>query len=275
MRTPQQIKNMKPGMQALRSQVEEFVAGVQEELGMLDELRYEWRRLQTFVEWPLERPRPAELAKAGFFFAPSPEEPDRCAHFCSDKFFSSWEPDDDPWDVLRTNCPESPFVHGLSDNVPLPSAYVPRGKQQHAMDADSDEDDNDTSAGAVRRGPGSGVPDAAGAKGGKGANLTNYLAHAINKVASTAGAATSAHASMGAAAVAAGGRAGGYNADNVSLGSDGEVAAKVKVRKGKKGGAGAVGSSKSKNGMYIIFTEHKLIMYTHTYTLHSNMYITH
>jgi hypothetical protein len=41
---------------------------VQEELGMLDELRYEWRRLQTFVEWPLERPRPAELAKAGFFF---------------------------------------------------------------------------------------------------------------------------------------------------------------------------------------------------------------
>ena len=30
---------------------------------MLDELRYEWRRLQTFVEWPLERPRPAELAK--------------------------------------------------------------------------------------------------------------------------------------------------------------------------------------------------------------------
>jgi hypothetical protein len=30
---------------------------------VLDELRYEWRRLQTFVEWPLERPRPAELAK--------------------------------------------------------------------------------------------------------------------------------------------------------------------------------------------------------------------
>ena len=62
-RTPQNLKNMKPDLRALRSQVEEFVAGVQEELGVLDELRYEWRRLQTFVEWPLERPRPAELAK--------------------------------------------------------------------------------------------------------------------------------------------------------------------------------------------------------------------
>ena len=69
-------------MGALRDHVEDFVAGVQEELGMLDELRYEWRRLQTFVEWPLERPRPAELAKAGFFFSPCQDEPDRCAHFC-------------------------------------------------------------------------------------------------------------------------------------------------------------------------------------------------
>ena len=161
MRASQNIKNIKPSLSALRDQVDEFVAGVQEELGVrslsaalsscflvserlpsqrssivrrsvharasdavaepmdqtgarkcgeastrddgvdhvspasdspcglaarkkqvLDELRYEWRRLQTFVDWPLDRPRPAELAKAGFFFAPSKEEPDRCAHFC-------------------------------------------------------------------------------------------------------------------------------------------------------------------------------------------------
>jgi hypothetical protein len=50
--------------------------GVQEELGVLDDLRYEWHRLQTFVNWPLETPRPTDLAKAGFYFAPTPEAPD-------------------------------------------------------------------------------------------------------------------------------------------------------------------------------------------------------
>jgi hypothetical protein len=60
----------------LRGQMEEFVMGVQEELGVLDDLRYEWHRLQTFVNWPLETPRPTDLAKAGFYFAPTAEAPD-------------------------------------------------------------------------------------------------------------------------------------------------------------------------------------------------------
>ncbi len=72
----------------------------------------------------------------------------RCAHFCSDKFFSAWEASDDPWEVckilrcrknlafcstlltlgkqvIRENAPDCPFVIGTSDNVPLPSAYAP------------------------------------------------------------------------------------------------------------------------------------------------------
>ena len=59
------------------AQVDDFVEGVQEELGVLNELRYEWRRLQTFVNWPHTLPRPAELAKAGFYFCPSEDAPDR------------------------------------------------------------------------------------------------------------------------------------------------------------------------------------------------------
>ena len=152
---------------------------------MLDELRYEWRRLQTFVDWPLDRPRPAELAKAGFFFAPSKEEPDRCAHFCSDKFFSAWEPEDDPWDVLRANCPESPFVHGMSDNVPLPSAYVPGA----AKNANDESDDDESAAGAAAPGP-------AGGAARKGSGLRDYLSNAISKVASSAEGLAAARASQ-------------------------------------------------------------------------------
>ena len=92
---------------------------------------------------------------------------------CSDKFFSSWEPEDDPWDVLRANCPESPFVHGMSDNVPLPSAYVPAPKNA----GDDESDDDGQSAGAAASGGGR-----ANAKAG----LRDYLSNAISKVASSA-----------------------------------------------------------------------------------------
>lgn len=51
--------------------------GVGEEFGVLDEMRYEWRRLQTFTKWPHDSPRSSELAKAGFFYSPIRSEPDR------------------------------------------------------------------------------------------------------------------------------------------------------------------------------------------------------
>lgn len=109
--------------------VDTFVQKVGDDLGVLDEYRYEWKRLQTFNDWPHDSPRPSEMAKAGFFYSPIPEEPDRCpahlltnlirdcaplcmlqtlkrqnpddrcAHFDSDKFFSAWEEDDDPLTV--------------------------------------------------------------------------------------------------------------------------------------------------------------------------------
>eukprot|EP00286_Rhodomonas_abbreviata_P021672 CAMPEP_0181301058 /NCGR_PEP_ID=MMETSP1101-20121128/7220_1 /TAXON_ID=46948 /ORGANISM="Rhodomonas abbreviata, Strain Caron Lab Isolate" /LENGTH=202 /DNA_ID=CAMNT_0023406335 /DNA_START=152 /DNA_END=757 /DNA_ORIENTATION=- len=165
----------KPNLGSLRDQVGEFVASVQEDLGVLDELRYEWRRLQTFVEWPLDAPRPSELAKAGFFFAPTDDTPDRCAHFCTDKFFSSWEPNDDPWEVLRDNCPDCPFVLGSSNNVPLPSAYVAYNEDQAA--------------------PHRKAKDAA-------ADLGQYLSQAVQRVAAAA-------AAGGSAAPAPRGGAGG------------------------------------------------------------------
>ncbi len=68
---------MRPPVMLYFLQVGEFVEGVQEELGVLNELRYEWRRLQTFVNWPHSLPRPAELAKAGFYFCPADDAPDR------------------------------------------------------------------------------------------------------------------------------------------------------------------------------------------------------
>jgi len=116
-----------PQIAAFKNQVEDLMQHVGDELGVLDELRYEWRRLQSFNNWPHDLPRPSELAKAGFFFSPIPQEPDRCAHFCNDKFFSSWDPDDDPLTVLEANCPNCPFLTGQAGNVPLPSAYERTG----------------------------------------------------------------------------------------------------------------------------------------------------
>jgi hypothetical protein len=49
--------------------------------------RYEWRRLQTFTDWPLDAPRPAELAKAGFYFTPAKDAADR---FVSKGSSSGW-----------------------------------------------------------------------------------------------------------------------------------------------------------------------------------------
>ncbi|KAJ1486220.1 hypothetical protein T484DRAFT_1790537 [Baffinella frigidus] len=81
-----------PNFAAFRDKVEEFVADVQEELGVLDELRHEWRRLQTFTDWPLtftdwplDAPRPAELAKAGFYFTPAKDAADSPAKEAPDK----------------------------------------------------------------------------------------------------------------------------------------------------------------------------------------------
>jgi len=208
-----------PNFAAFRDRVEEFVADVQEELGVLDELRYEWRRLQTFTDWPLEAPRPAELAKAGFYFSPAPDAPDRCAHFAADKFFSSWEPSDDPWEVLKDNCPDSPFVRGTSNNVPLPSAY-----EKHGDDADG--------AAAARGGGTAPAPRS-------GSSLSSYLSSAVQRVAAAMPAPAQQPGAAGAGAAAPPGAPGAAPAAPAAGGAL-EVTAKGK-RKGRRGkGAGTI-----------------------------------
>lgn len=207
-----------PKLGSLRDQVGDFVASVQEDLGVLDELRYEWRRLQTFVDWPLDLPRPSELAKAGFFFTPTEDTPDRCAHFCTDKFFSAWEAADDPWEVLRDNCPDCPFVLGASNNVPLPSAYVPHAGEEGGKEA-------------TRRAH---------------SDLGSYLTQAVQRVAAAAG--SSVQASSVAAAGGGGAGAGGFG----ELRTEGalKVTSKAK-KKGKRGGkSGAKGGGSVEDDVY-------------------------
>jgi hypothetical protein len=76
--TNKPLKSNQPTNQSQVDKVDTFVQKVGDDLGVLDEYRYEWRRLQTFNDWPHDSPRPSEMAKAGFFYSPIPEEPDRC-----------------------------------------------------------------------------------------------------------------------------------------------------------------------------------------------------
>ena len=146
-------------------------------------------------------------------------------------------------------------MHGLSDNVPLPSAYVPGGSGRGAVESDDDETSESGAAGngigasseragravGKKREGGEGREEQEGAKGG-GGGLTKYLSKAISKVASTVGDAGAGVAvgDKGAAVTGVGGLGvsvveqgmGGvatYNVDSGSVESDGDLAAKVKI----------------------------------------------
>lgn len=47
---------------------------------------------------------PETLAEAGFFFAPSLNDPDNVRCFMCEKQLSAWEPDDDPFDIHFEKC---------------------------------------------------------------------------------------------------------------------------------------------------------------------------
>ncbi|XWW93942.1 hypothetical protein V2A60_001881 [Cordyceps javanica] len=48
------------------------------------------------LNWPHKQITPASLAKAGFYFNPSPENPDNCTCFLCQKGLDGWEAGDDP-----------------------------------------------------------------------------------------------------------------------------------------------------------------------------------
>ncbi|KAJ6789181.1 hypothetical protein PWT90_03305 [Aphanocladium album] len=48
------------------------------------------------LNWPHKQITPASLAKAGFYFNPSPENPDNCTCFLCEKGLDGWEAGDDP-----------------------------------------------------------------------------------------------------------------------------------------------------------------------------------
>mmetsp|Transcript_7097 Transcript_7097/g.16231 ORF Transcript_7097/g.16231 Transcript_7097/m.16231 type:complete len:542 (-) Transcript_7097:455-2080(-) len=93
-------------------------------------LNEEWFRLQTFGGWPFPRPRKAELAKAGLYYAPTEANKDRCECFACGKVFMEWEPEDDPLEAHRLNVPDCPFIKSGANNVPLPSAYTAGGEDK-------------------------------------------------------------------------------------------------------------------------------------------------
>ena len=127
----------------------------------------------------MDTPRPTELAKAGFYFAPTADSPDGCAHFCNDKFFSAWDPADDPWTVLAENCPDCPFVLGKSNNVPLPSAYKPSGGSAASASAPTGPNKNLGSylAGCDEGNSGKGQQQS----NAEAKNLGNYLSGALER----------------------------------------------------------------------------------------------
>lgn len=48
--------------------------------------------------------RPDTLAEAGFYFDPSPDDPDNCSCFMCDKQLGGWEDEDDPFDIHFDKC---------------------------------------------------------------------------------------------------------------------------------------------------------------------------
>eukprot|EP00095_Tigriopus_kingsejongensis_P005266 maker-scaffold464_size163657-snap-gene-0.31 protein:Tk05266 transcript:maker-scaffold464_size163657-snap-gene-0.31-mRNA-1 annotation:"apoptosis 2 inhibitor" len=80
-------------------------------------LKEERKRLMTFVHWPAPFIRPADLARAGFYFT-GVQDCVRCI-FCGE-YVGQWNPRDDPDREHRTLFPHCPFVQGREvGNIPL------------------------------------------------------------------------------------------------------------------------------------------------------------
>ena len=82
-----------------------------------NELRFEWKRLQTFQNWPSEAPiRPSVLAKAGFFYTGHGYKV-QC--FACSGTISNWNAEDEALFCHRQMNSSCPFILNRSSNVPL------------------------------------------------------------------------------------------------------------------------------------------------------------
>ena len=84
-----------------------------------NEFRFEIKRLQTFLLWPVDAPiESARIAKAGFYYTGSGQE---CQCFACNGKIQLWEYGDQAMARHRQMNPSCPFVLNRSANVPLSS----------------------------------------------------------------------------------------------------------------------------------------------------------
>ncbi|EKG15733.1 hypothetical protein MPH_07168 [Macrophomina phaseolina MS6] len=64
------------------------------------------KKTATTVSWPHEAPSPEDLARAGFYYAPSANHPDNVICFMCDRKLDGWEPEDVPALEHLSHAPE-------------------------------------------------------------------------------------------------------------------------------------------------------------------------
>ncbi|XP_050395257.1 baculoviral IAP repeat-containing protein 3 isoform X1 [Patella vulgata] len=104
-----------------------------------EQLQTEVNRLETFRRWPLRRPLPLDLARAGFYYSGSADEV-RCA-FC-DGVLKNWKCTDDPWTEHNVKFPHCLFVQHKADFVeryrPKPTGitkYIDFTKEENRLNS--------------------------------------------------------------------------------------------------------------------------------------------
>nr|BDT62305.1 MAG: baculoviral IAP repeat-containing protein [Penaeus semisulcatus majanivirus] len=82
-----------------------------------DCLRYEEKRLGTFIDWPHEWLKPSELAADGFYYL---RKDDHCACIFCRGIVGAWEKTDTPRGEHQRHFPHCPFIRGKpTGNVPI------------------------------------------------------------------------------------------------------------------------------------------------------------
>ncbi|XP_037795023.1 baculoviral IAP repeat-containing protein 3-like [Penaeus monodon] len=82
-----------------------------------DCLRYEEKRLGTFIDWPHEWLKPSELAADGFYYL---RKDDHCACIFCRGIVGAWEKTDTPRGEHERHFPHCPFIRGQpTGNVPI------------------------------------------------------------------------------------------------------------------------------------------------------------
>lgn len=87
-----------------------------------EKLKFESERLKTFDAWPLDNPKPEDLANVGFFYL-SEEDKVQCV-FCHG-IVSHWENHDDPLREHSRHFSFCPFIMGRDvGNIPIKSTRI-------------------------------------------------------------------------------------------------------------------------------------------------------